>query len=63
MTKLYSAGYRVGWKDNDEVSRIWKDRVMTYFKVLPWHLPAMTEEIHKHARPVMVKVQIICFLV
>jgi hypothetical protein len=25
-------------------------------------LPAITEEIHKHAKPVRVKVQIICFL-
>jgi len=47
---------------SDEVSRIWKHRVMTYFKVMSSHLPAMTVEIHKHAKPVMAKGQIICFL-
>jgi hypothetical protein len=62
ITKLYSADYGVGRKNYEVVSRIWKDRVMTYFKILPLYLPYWTEEIHKHAQPVMAKVQIICLL-
>jgi hypothetical protein len=33
-----------GWMMvNIELGRMWKEAVMTSFKVLPWHLPRVTE--------------------
>jgi hypothetical protein len=33
---------------NDELEKIWKEAVMTKFKVLSWYLPGGSEENHKN---------------
>jgi hypothetical protein len=34
---------------NNELERIWKETVVVQFKILPQHLPEMTEENHEQS--------------
>jgi hypothetical protein len=35
---------------NNELEKIWKEVVLTYFKVLSWHLIEATEKNHEHPK-------------
>jgi hypothetical protein len=43
-------GWMVGWLMNNELERMCKEAVMTYFKVISWHSPRGTDE--NHEKPV-----------
>jgi hypothetical protein len=32
---------------NNELERMWKEKVMACFEILSWHLPGGTEETHE----------------
>lgn len=41
--------YSIEWEDDYEVVNIWKEVIMTCFKVLSEHLPGGNEEEHQNA--------------